>query len=342
MYLAPARTITGISMVQRTVRYGIIGFGRFAERAIAPAVRRTMNSAVVGLQKRSAEEARKKADECSIPLAFGSVDGLVQHPDIDAVFVVSANCAHCPETLAAAKAGKHVIVEKPMALNALEAELMIAACAENGVKLMVGHMVRLSPLVRRVRELIVAGRIGSVKAAKAEFFYDARISHRTWLIDRAVAGGGPVFDIGVHCIDTLRYVLGAEPSAVTGTLWPAPTASTTEESAFIAMQFPDGVMASVFCSYTAPFRRVMLEVIGTDGIITVPDFTSGDQLGRLTLTRGKGDKPAGATVEEILVGNLYVEESTMFTNWILGGPEPEINGLNGLLNQRILDRALTL
>ena len=248
MYLAPARTINGIPMAQRTVRYGIIGFGRFAEKAIAPAIRRARNSAVVALQKRSAEEARKKADECSIPLAFGSVDELVRHPDIDAVFIVSANSAHCPETLAAAKAGKHVMVEKPMALNVREAELMIAACAEGGVKLMVGHMVRLSPVVRRVRELIVAGRIGSVKAARAEFIYDARVSHRTWLIDRAVAGGGPVYDVGVHCIDTLRYVLAAEPSAVTGTLWPAPTATSTEESAFLAMQFPDGVMASVSCS----------------------------------------------------------------------------------------------
>ena len=334
--------MNGIPLAQRTIRYGIIGFGRFAEKAIAPAIRRARDSEVVALQKRSPEEARKKADECSIPLAFGSVDELVRHGDIDAVFIVSANSAHCPGTIAAANAGKHVIVEKPMAINAHEAELMIAACAENGVKLMVGTMVRLSPLVRRVRELVATGRIGSVKAARAEFMYDGRMSHRKWLIDPAVAGGGPVFDVGVHCIDTLRYVLSGEPSAVAGTLWPAPTAATTEESAFLALQFPGGVMASVFCSYTAPFRRVTLEVIGTEGIIVVPDFTRGDQLGRLILTRGKGDMPAGATTEEILVPNLYIEETTMFTDWILGGPEPEINGSNGLLNQRILDRALTL
>jgi 1,5-anhydro-D-fructose reductase (1,5-anhydro-D-mannitol-forming) len=266
----------------------------------------------------------------------------LRHPDIDAVFIVSANSAHCPETLAAAKAGKHVIVEKPMALNVREAELMIAACAESGVKLMVGHMVRLSPVVRRVRELILAGRIGSVKAARAEFVYDARISHRKWLIDRAVAGGGPVYDVGVHCIDTLRYVLGGEPEAVSGTLWPAPTAACTEESALLALRFPGGVIASVFCSYTAPFRRVMLEVIGTEGVITAPDFTKSENLGRLTVTRGKADMPAETASEEMTVPNLYVEESTMFTDWILGGPEPEINGLNGLMNQRILDRALTL
>jgi D-xylose 1-dehydrogenase (NADP+, D-xylono-1,5-lactone-forming) len=331
-------------MAQRTIRYGIIGFGRFAEKAIAPAIRRARNSEIVALQKRSAGEARKKADECSIPLAFGSVEELVRHPDIDAVFIVSANSAHCPETLAAARAGKHVLVEKPMALNSREAELMMSVCAENGVKLMVGHMVRLSPLVRRTRELIAAGRIGTVKAARAEFMYDARLSHRKWLIDRAVAGGGPVFDVGVHCIDTLRYVLAGEPSAVSADLWPVPTAFATEESAFISLHFPDGVMASVFCSYTAPFRRVTLEIIGTEGVITVPDFTVGDQLGRLTLTKGKADKPAGVTAEEIAVPNLYIEESTMFTDWILRGEgkEPELSGSNGLANQRIIDRALTL
>jgi 1,5-anhydro-D-fructose reductase (1,5-anhydro-D-mannitol-forming) len=329
-------------MTQRTIRYGIIGFGRFAERAIAPAIRRAKNSEVVALQKRSVEEARSKANECSIPLAFSAVDELVHHPDIDAVFVASANSAHCPETLAAAKAGKHVIVEKPMALNAREAELMIAACAQGGVKLMVGHMVRLSPVVRRMRELIAAGRIGHVKAARAELIYDARISHRKWLIDRAVAGGGPVYDVGVHCIDTLRYVLGGEPSSVTGTLWPAPTETSTEESAFVTLQFPDGVMASVFCSFTAPYRRVLLEIIGTEGVITAPDFTSGDLTGRLTLTRGKGDRPADVVTEEIPVPNLYIEEATLFTDWILGGEEPELTGSNGLLNQRIIDRALTL
>jgi predicted dehydrogenase len=329
-------------MAQRTIRYGIIGFGRFAEKTIAPAIRRAKNSEVVALQKRSAGEARKKADECSIPLAFSSVEELVRHPDIDAVFIVSANSAHCPETIAAAGAGKHVIVEKPMALNAAEAERMIAACAKGGVNLMVGNMVRLSPAVRRARELIETGRIGSVKAARAEFIYDARISHRKWLIDRAVAGGGPVYDVGVHCLDTIRYVLGGEPSAVTGSISPAPTAASTEESAVIALQFPGGILASIFCSYTAPYRRVTLEIIGTEGIITVPDFTRSDQVVHLTLTRGKADMPSASTTEDISVPNLYIEETTMFTDWILGGPEPGIHGANGLCNQRILDAALTL
>ena len=329
-------------MAQRTIRYGIIGFGRFAERTIAPAIRRARNSDIVALQKRSPEAARKKADECSIPLAFSSVVELVEHPDIDAVFITSANAAHCAETLAAAAAGKHVIVEKPMALDAREASRMIDVCRERDVRLMVGHMVRLSPVVRRAADLMRTGRVGTVTLVRAEFMYDARISSRTWLLDRAVAGGGPVYDIGVHCIDTLRYLLGGEPSGVTGRLFPVPTVSATEESAILAMTFPGGVLASVQCSFTAPFRRVSLEIVGTEGIITVPDFTSNEYRGRLTLTRGKGDRPLPAEVEEIDVPNLYVEEISMFTDWLLGGAEPEINGANGLSNQIVLDSALSL
>ena len=86
---------------------------------------------------------------------------------------------------------------------------------------------------------------------------------------------------------------------------------------------------------------MILEIIGTEGIITVPDFTSGDRDGRVILTRGKGDAPAAAVAEEIAVPNLYIEETAMFTDWILGGPEPELVGSNGLANQRIIDRALT-
>jgi 1,5-anhydro-D-fructose reductase (1,5-anhydro-D-mannitol-forming) len=329
-------------MDQRTLRYGIIGFGRFAERAIAPAIRNAKNSALVGIQKRSAEEARKRADVAGVPLAFSTAKELAEHPDIDAVFIVSANVGHCPETLVAAEAGKHVIVEKPMAMNAAEARKMIEACDRNDVRLMVGHMVRLSPAVRRVRQLIDAGRIGDVKSIRAEFIYDARLSHRTWLIDRAVAGGGPVFDVGVHCLDTIRYILDDEPVDVRAAVSPVPTEKSTEETASISLRFSRGVIGSILCSYTTPLRRAVLEVIGTAGIITLPDFTSSNALGRISLTKGKADRPVAATVEEVEVPNLYVTEVEMFTSWVLGGPAAEIDGVNGLMNQEVLDRALAV
>lgn len=325
---------------RRKIRFGITGFGRFAEKAIAPAIQRSENAELVALQKRSRAAAEAKSRENGIPLAFGSPEELVAHPDVDAVFIVSANSAHRPETLAAARAGKHVLVEKPMALNSCEAEEMLGACRSAGVKLMVGHMIRLSPLAIRIRDLIRSGELGTVGFARADFEYDARLSHRTWLVDRAVAGGGPVYDIGVHCLDTLRFVLDDEVISVKSECEPWPTKNRTESLAHIQLRFSRGVVGSIFCSFTSPIRKTELEVIGTDGILSVNNFTLGDTTLRLTVARGHEDQSAESRIEEIAVPNLYINEITHFADCILNNREPVSPGENGLINQQVLDQIL--
>jgi predicted dehydrogenase len=323
-----------------TVRYGIIGFGRFAEKTIAPAIKASPNSQLVALQKRSLEQARARAKEFGVPLAFDSVERLVSHPEVDAVFIVSANSAHHPETLAAANAGKHVLVEKPVALNVREAEEMIAACDRAGVKFMVGHMLRLSPLIVRMRDLIRNGEIGSVTFARADFVYDARLSHRGWLYDRSVAGGGPIYDIGVHCLDTLRFVLDDEVVAVKSECEPWPTTAQTEAMAHMVLRFSRGVIGSIFCSFVSPVRRTFLEVVGTEGVLSATHFTASSTTVQLNIERGHNDLPEGGRVEEIQVPNLYIEEVARFSECILNNREPFSPGLNGLMNQRVLDQAM--
>ncbi len=323
-----------------TVRYGIIGFGRFAEKAIAPAIRAAAQTELLALQKRTLTDARAKAIECGIPLAFGSVQDLVSHPEIDAVFIVSANSCHCPETIAAAEAGKHVIVEKPMAMSVAEAQRMIDACTKNRVKLMVGHMVRLSPLAIRLRELVQSGSLGQVVLARADFVYDARLSHRGWLFDRAIAGGGPVFDIGVHCLDTLRFVMQDEVVSVKSELSPQPTDRRTEASAQLLLRFSRGTVGSIYCSFESPVRRSIIEITGTKGIASAVDFTvSGGKLS-LTITRDQNGLLSQRVIEEFEVPNLYVEEVSHFTQCVLSDAEPALSGLNGLENQRVLDEAM--
>ena len=327
-------------MQTKPIRYGIIGFGRFAEKAIAPAIRSAENSRLVAIQNRSLEAAREKADALSVPLAFADVREIVAHPEVDAVFIVSANSCHHAETIAAAGAGRHVLVEKPMALNAGEAEQMIETCVRSGVRLMVGHMVRLSPLVQRIRELVHSNILGSIVFARADYVYDGRLSQRRWLYDRAIAGGGPVFDIGVHCLDTLRYVLDDEVVSVKSELEPRPTKSTTEASAQLLLRFSRGTVGSIFCSYVAPVRTNIIELVGTEGVVSASDFTVGNVRLRLSITR-RDAGPLGEThVEEIHVPNLYVEEVSQFSRCILEGTEPTLSGANGLANQRVLDLAM--
>ncbi len=327
---------------QVPVRFGIIGYGNFAERAIAPAISATPGAALVAVQKRSLDAARAKAKECGVPLAFARVEDLVAHPDVDAVFIVSANSAHCAETVAAARAGKHVLVEKPMALNAGEAEEMIAACARHNVRLMVGHMIRFSPLVRRMREVVRSGLLGTLVSGRADFVYDARLSQREWLRERGVAGGGPVYDVGVHCLDTLRYVLDDEVETVRSVLDPPPTAERTEESAHLGLRFSRGTLGSIFCSYAAPVRRKEIEILGMDGRMTAEEFTVGGITARLTIDTSRDSRPAEPVEEVYEVPNLYVEEISHFIESIRTGSPLLTPGENGLANQRVLDRAVAV
>lgn len=322
------------------VRYGILGFGQFAQRAIGPAIGASTNSRFVAIQKRSLDSAKTLAKEHNVPHAFDRVDDLVKHPDVDAVFIVSANSEHCPQTVAAAQAGKHVLVEKPMANSTREAQEMIDACRKHNVKLMVAHMIRFSPLALRLRELVHTGALGRIVAARSEFYYDARLTHRDWLFSRTVAGGGPVFDIGVHCLDTLRFVLGQDVTSVRSELCPLPNDRDTEATAQVALKFAGGTVGSIFCSYDAPRRRSMIEIMGTEGMASADDFTLGSRMLELNVELRNQSGGIEGRTERLDIPNLYVEEITYFSRCILEDRQPEVDGTVGLENQRLIDAML--
>ncbi len=324
----------------KKVRYGIIGFGNFAERAIAPAIRASANSELVAIQKRSLQAAKEKAAHNAIPLAFDSAEALVAHPDVDAVFIVSANSMHASQTVIAARAGKHVLVEKPMACTVREAKQMMEACSRNKVKLMVGHMVRLSPVVRRMKEMVKGGAIGRVSFVKTEFIYDGRQSRRGWLLDQRIAGGGPLFDVGVHCLDTIRFILEDRVDSVECSFDPVPTRTRTESTANVSLTFSRGTLASIYCSYDSPVRRSFIEIVGTDGVLSAYNFTRSNLQVSLAVSRGGMEGEAITHTENITVPDLYAEEVTLFSASILDDSVPPIPGSEGLENQKVLERAV--
>lgn len=327
-------------MTSHKIRYGIIGYGLFAERAIAPAIQASSNSVLVAVQKRSMEAVREKASALSLPFAFDSAQALSASPEIDAVFIASANCAHHDEVITAARAGKHILVEKPMAMNTAEAEQAVAECERNRVKLMIGQVIRFSPLVTRVRELVGSGILGRIVSARADYFYDARLSRRTWLLDRSVAGGGPVFDVGVHCLDTLRFVLDDQVEFVQSTLTPSPTPSATERSAIINLQFSKGTLGSIACSFEGPMRHTLLEVVGTEGLAYAYDFTGSEQSTELHIEKRVAAATPKTESESIHVPNLYIKEVSAFSRCILENASSPIPGIEGIENQKVLDLAM--
>jgi predicted dehydrogenase len=327
-------------MASSPVRYGIIGFGLFAERAIAGAIQASPNSTLTAIQKRSADAVREKARELAIPHAFTSPAELAACPDVDAVFIVSANSAHHDETIIAARAGKHVLVEKPIAMNAREAKSMIEECERHRVKLMVGQVVRFSPVVRRIRELVQSGSLGRLLSVRADYIFDARLSKRSWLFDRAIAGGGPVFDIGVHCLDTLSYILGDHVRSVHSRLTPSPTATRTEGTALLSLEYSKGTTGSIACSFEGPARHISIEVIGTEGLARAYDFTLSEFRTSLEVIRRTDSAVPVKESAEFESPNLYVDEVTSFSECVLSDLPSPIPGIDGWRNQLVLDAAM--
>jgi predicted dehydrogenase len=325
----------------KKIRYGIIGYGLFAEKAIAPAILATSNSTLVALQKRSITEALDRALRAGIPHAFTSAAELARCADVDAVFIASANSAHCAETITAAEAGKHVLVEKPMAMNVAECRRMVDACNAHGVKLMVGQVVRFSPAVGAIRELVRTGALGRIVNARADFFIDTRQTQRTWFCDRAVAGGGPVFDIGVHCLDTLYYVLDDRVIGVRSQLFPPPTEKATEHSAVMALEFSRDTVASISVSFQAPGRLSVLELIGTEAAVLVQDFTQSSRTTTVLISRRGNDGSMQQEARTIEVPNLVTAEVEAFSRCILEGLESPVPGTTGIHHQSVLDLAMT-
>ncbi len=325
----------------KKICYGIIGFGNFAERAIMPAIRSANNSELVAIQKRSLDSAKDKAEEHSIPFYFDSVEALVASTEIDAVFIVSANSQHYRETLLAAESKKHVIVEKPMAVNFLQAKEMIEACEKYNVKFMTGHMLRFSPLLQRMKEIVNSGLIGEITFAQSHFVYDAQMSQRKWVLDKKNAGGGPLFDIGIHCLDSMRFVLNDDQIVnVNNFMNPQHTETGVEKTSVLSFQFSKGTIGSVYSSYESSYRQSYIEFFGTKGSISALYFTPSNTPTTLEIKIGKGGLIDLVKKEEISVPNLYELEISHFSDCIINNTSPIVDAKSSLHNQYILELAL--
>ncbi|NUN69847.1 MAG: Gfo/Idh/MocA family oxidoreductase [Bacteroidetes bacterium] len=325
----------------KKVRFGIIGFGAFAERAIMPAIRAASNAELTAIQKRSAQAAQQKAHEYGIPFSFDSVEALVASPEVDAVFIVSSNARHHAETLAAAAAGKHILVEKPMAVSVRQAMEMSDAVRRAGVKLMVGHMLRFSPLILRMKEIVSSGMIGRITYAQSHFIYDVRNSQRSWVLDQKEAGAGPLFDIGIHCLDTMRFILADDHVTDLRSMMDRdPSTGSVETTNVLSVQFSRGTLGTIYTSYETPYRQGYIEFFGTEGSISAFNFTPSRVEAVLEIKRGERGLVSSVTTERFTVPDLYVLEVERFSESILTGSAPPVPLESSLHNQEILELAV--
>jgi predicted dehydrogenase len=299
------------------VRWGILGTASIATRRVIPAMQRgewTTIAAVASRQKRKAEEV---AAEFNIPKAYGSYEDVLADPSIEAVYIPLPNHLHLEWSTKAAEAGKHVLCEKPITLNAAEARELLAVRDRVGMKISEAFMVRTHPRWLRIRELVRNRQIGRLRAVMASVGYFNRDLRN--IRNSAAAGGGALLDIGCYPVTLSRFLFGEEPARVAGSIERDPETHTDVLTSAI-LEFPSG--RCVFnCSTQLAYTQWM-QLLGSDAHVHVdrPINPLTDQPSRIEIDDGKA-APGSKRIEEVPACNQFTIQGDLFSRAIRGnGP----------------------
>ena len=292
------------------------------------------DSRLVGMWRRNGEKAKANAREFSIPEVFPTPEALCASPDVDAVFIVSPDALHLPDVLMAARHGKAVLCEKPLGMNVGEVEEMLRATKAAKVLLGVAQNMRYYRSLALIRQWIAEGRIGKPVLAHSQFAYSAEKSPREWIYDPALACGGPIGDVGVHCVDALRFVMQTDVSTVSTVAHGDAESGAVESFAALALSFTSGAAGAVTVTTRSDYRSAV-EVTGETGVILCENGLTVDHPVDVVLRRGKD------VVESVRVSNAdaYGRMLDGFSQWVEGRGDYLAPASDGLHNQRVLDAA---
>lgn len=318
------------------IRYGILGFGLHAVRRLMPGFEQAKHCTVTGLWRRDQEKAKQSVrDYNRFPIrAYASPEALCSSPEVDAIFVASPDALHLEHVLIAVQHGKPVLCEKPMAMNSAECEQMIEAADRGGVLLGIAHNMRFNRSVNRLREIVAEKKIGRPILARSEFHYYTRNSPRTWINDATLACGGPIGDVAVHCIDSLRYILQDEIASVDARALYDQQSGSVEYAATLLLEFQKGTIATVTVSTRADYRTP-LWITGDGGFLGAEDALTVDHPIDLVCKPLNGD----ATSEQISNAGAYANQVDSFALSVERGIPITVPGTEGLKNQQVLDAA---
>jgi predicted dehydrogenase len=318
------------------LRWGILSTASIARGKVIPGIQGADRCRVVAIASRDEARAAEVARQAGIPTAHGSYEALLADPDVDAVYIPLPNHLHAEWAIAAARAGKHVLCEKPLALTAADAERMIAVADAEGVRLMEAFMYRLHPSWVAVRDLVASGRIGRLMAVQSWFSYfnDDPANIR----NVRAFGGGALYDIGCYCVNLSRMLFGGEPTRVQAAIQRDPASGVDVVTSGL-LEFADGV-ATFTCSTRAEDDQ-RVHLYGSDGRISIgiPFNIPPDRPTQILITHG-GEPPVDPATETITfpTADPYSVEASQFANAILdGGPTP-VPPQDAVANLRVIER----
>lgn len=269
------------------LRWGVLSTANIGLTAVIPALQAAHSGEVVAIASRDQGRAEKAASNLSIPAAYGSYGDLLAAGNVDAVYIPLPNSLHKPWTLAALRAGKHVLCEKPLGLDAQEATEMAELADERGLKLMEAFMYRFHPRIVAVQELLRQGVIGELRLIRSSFTFNLKRVRPGDIRWNPALGGGALYDVGCYCVNASRLLTDEEPDEVYAQArW---TARGVDEQLVATLAFPGGVIAQFDCGLAADSREG-LELVGTSGILDIPHAFTTVQNDAIIIERHQGQE----------------------------------------------------
>ncbi len=326
------------STSERKLRYCIVGLGRISMKHFMPGCKMSQYSEVSALVSGNREKAEAQAADYGIPAKniydYKNYNDILKNPDIDAVYIALPNSMHAEYTIRAANAGKHVFCEKPMATTVRDSEAMIDACKAAGKKLMIAYRCHYEPMNLKAIQLIRSGALGTVQAIESANGFNEVAGE--WRLNRKLAGGGPLMDVGIYSLNACRYLTREEPAKLDGyssVIDKDGRFDQVEENVSWTMRFPSGIVASCNTTYGAPMDG-FVRVHGAKGVLQLEPAFSYEGI-RLQ-TRIKGQSPTDE-LSPLKDPEQFKVEADYFAQCVFDNKQPRSSGEEGLRDMRLME-----
>jgi predicted dehydrogenase len=314
------------------IKWGVIGAGDIVRKRVAPALIDLPGCELTAISRGKAELAEAFAREFGAKRWYADWRELLADDEVDAVYIATPVFLHAEQTIAAAEAGKHVLCEKPMAMNAAECERMIDVCRANNVRLGIAYYRRFYPVLERVREILRSGEIGAPVFAQMnafEYLDMPRDSDRHWFLEKAKSGGGPMMDFGCHRLEVLTDLFGGA-TAVESMTANIVFDREVEDTAAVLLRFGDGPCACVVVTHAANEPQDTLDIFGRLGSIHIPILNKGD----VRIATAEGER----TESHPPRANIHAPLIKDFADAVIQNRDPRVSGQVGRLIAELEDR----
>ena len=319
------------------LRYCIVGLGRISVDHFMPGCKISQKSQVTGFVSGHRDKADKLAADYSVAAkniySYDDFDEIAKNNEIDAVYIGLPNSMHAEYTIRAANAGKHVLCEKPMATSVKDSQAMVDACKAANKKLMIAYRCQYEPVNLHAIQLIRDGSLGTIQAIESANGFIEKMGE--WRLDKALAGGGPLMDVGIYSLNACRYLTGEEPvhlEGYTSVIDKDGRFRSVEENCGWTMRFPSGVVASCNTTYGAPMEGYV-RVHGTKGTLHIEPAFSYDGI------HLKADLKGQAPIDELATykdPQQFAVEADHFAECVFGNKEPKSDGEEGLRDMKYM------